>query len=257
MGLLKRSVAHVTQRIQIKRFHSKLTRSIASVTFDDFPKSSWRVGGPILARHHASATFYVAGSLCNRSFNGLEFYTAEDLSAVHAAGHEIGNHTYLHHNVRLVSSESLLTDLVKNSNFVQQTVGDVIPETFAYPFGETSIRTKIVCARNFACCRGTNPGVNFGSLDLGQLKVASLESRQWKMDEIEELIATASHKPCWIIFLTHDIDDSPTPYGSTPSMLEDTLAKTRAAGIDILTVKNALARACFGTDFPAVRRTVQ
>ena len=46
--------------------------------------------------------------------------------------------------------------------------------------------------------------------------------------------------------MTHDIADNPTPYGSTPAMLERAIEKTLAAGIKILTVKNALALACRG-----------
>ncbi|HEY2836509.1 MAG TPA: polysaccharide deacetylase family protein, partial [Rhizomicrobium sp.] len=39
-------------------------RPIASITFDDFPKSAWSEGGPVLARHGVRATYYTSGSFC-------------------------------------------------------------------------------------------------------------------------------------------------------------------------------------------------
>lgn len=246
MRVIERLNVHVIRRIRIKVMPSRLTRSIASITFDDFAKSSWRVGGPILARHQAPATYFVSGAFSGRTSDGQEFYDPSDLLGVHAAGHEIGGHTYSHYRVRQVSSDKLLSDAARNERFIRTTVGDVVPETFAYPYGDTSLRTKILFAHRFSCCRGTEPGVNRGALDLGQLKTVSLESRQWNAGAIDRWIADAFRTPCWIIFFTHDIADSPTPYGSTPWMIEEALAKTRAAGFEIMTVKNALARACFG-----------
>ncbi len=55
----------------------------------------------------------------------------------------------------------------------------------------------------------------------------------------------ALRTPSWIIFVTHEIEDNPRPWGSTRAMLDQTLAKCRDAKLEIMTVKNALALACF------------
>lgn len=246
MRILERVSAHITRRVPTKVLPARLSRSIVSFTFDDFPKSSWERGGPILAHHNAPATFFVAGSLCNTSSAGIRYYDRSDLDQVVRAGHEIGSHTYKHHHVKQVGSKDLMIDIKENEGFLRDCVSDVIPETFAYPFGETSIRTKLLFSRHFACCRGTETGVNRGFLDLGQLKTSSLESYQWDEKHLDQLIGSAVREPCWIIFVTHDVDDNPSQYGSTPGMLEAALGKVRSAGLDIFTVKNALAMACFG-----------
>ncbi len=42
-------------------------RAIASITFDDFPKSAWETGGKVLAKHKARGTYYTAGNFCGRT----------------------------------------------------------------------------------------------------------------------------------------------------------------------------------------------
>ncbi|PMU25782.1 hypothetical protein C1X89_35350, partial [Pseudomonas sp. GP01-A8] len=86
-------------------------------------------------------------------------YDLDDLKAVHAAGHEIACHTFSHQHGPGVSSEGLLADIARNAAFLQETVG-VKPETFAYPYGEVSIRTKTLFAEAFPASRGIRPGVN-------------------------------------------------------------------------------------------------
>ena len=59
-------------------------------------------------------------------------------------------------------------------------------------------------------------------------------------------VAAAMEQTGWIVFFSHDVDDHPSPYGATPQMLEHALETVSRAGIDILPVKHALARAAFG-----------
>lgn len=248
MHVYDRLRARVISSVKTKPTISKLTESIASVSFDDFPKSSWRAGGPILERYQVKATYYVAGSLCGRTDNGIEYYDETDLAGVYEAGHEIGSHTFAHRNVSEMSSNDLHTDMLDNRAFIRRTVGDVVPETFAYPYGETSLRTKNVFGHHFTCSRGTESGVNKGILDLTQLKVISIESKEWSKESIARVIKKASVQPCWIIFFTHDIADKPSRYGSTSSMLETTIDTTIAGGIRMVTVRDGLALACGGND---------
>jgi peptidoglycan-N-acetylglucosamine deacetylase len=65
-------------------------RKIIALTFDDGPGPATLQILDILARHHATATFFQCGANVAR---------APELSrAVAAAGHEIGNHSYTHPN---------------------------------------------------------------------------------------------------------------------------------------------------------------
>lgn len=246
MSLLDRANNALTRRVRFKTARSHLSAPVASFTFDDFPRSAWTTGGPILARYGARATYYVAGRFCDAQEDGLTYYGRDDLRALHAAGHELGCHTFSHRRSPKVGSAELHADLDRNADFVREVLGDVRMTTFAYPYGEASPRTKALAGGRFAASRGIKAGVNGRTLDLGQLKAVPLESRSWNAPWIEREVAAAKADGGWLIFFSHDVSDSPSPYGATPAMLEHALAEVARAGIETLPVKHAFAKATFG-----------
>lgn len=244
MHVLRRVRTHLVRRIRAKALPSRLTRSIASIAFVGFPKSAWRVGGPVLADCGALASFFVSHNLCGRRLDNLEYFDDEDLAAVNSSGHEIGSHTFA--RLPAVGSHNLLiADIAENERFIRARVGDVIPATFAYPCDDVSLRAKLALSRRFACCLGREPGINHGTLDLGHLKTISLDWRTWRSHDPDWTIAAALSTPSWIIFLAMAVGETNSADSVPPMMLKAVLEKTRAAGIEILTVKNALARACY------------
>ncbi len=245
LSLLHRVNNLLTRNIPVKLIPSRLDRPIASITFDDFPRSAWREGGPILERHGARATYYAAGRFCGLSEDGIEYYMPEDLTAIQGAGHEIGCHTFLHQYGTGVSSKALNEDVARNQAFVAGLLGDYPLSSFAYPYGDVSPRTKLLFSRRFATSRGIGRGINAGLIDLAQLKAVALEHQAWNPAVIEAAVAQAVRRGGWIIFFTHDVSDEPSPFGATPEMLDHALSAVRKAGIDILPVKHALARVAF------------
>ena len=246
MSLLDKANNALTRRVRLKTARSRLSAPVASFSFDDFPRSAWTTGGPILARHAAKATYYVAGRFCDLHEDGLEYYRRDDLRALYAAGHEVGCHTFSHRHSPKVPSPELRADFDRNQAFVRETLGDVVMTSFAYPYGDASPRTKALAGRRFAVSRGIRSGVNGRTLDLGQLKAVPLEIRSWTADAVEREVETARQTGGWIVFFSHDVSDAPSPYGATPAMLEHALDEVKAAGIEILPVKHAYARAMFG-----------
>jgi len=215
-------------------------RPVASITFDDFPKNAWLEGGPILARHGVKATYYTAGGFCGRQVEDTVFYDQADLNALTAGGHEIGCHGFGHQPTPSLSSEELAADAQRNRAFLRPFLGGEAPVSYAFPYGQVSVRTKTLLAPRFACLRGVHPGVNAGRVDLAQLNTISLETRCWSEAEIKAAIARALKDCGWLIFYTHDISDRPSAYGSTPAMLDWALSQLVAAGVDILPVCEAL-----------------
>jgi peptidoglycan/xylan/chitin deacetylase (PgdA/CDA1 family) len=215
-------------------------RPVASITFDDFPKNSWQEGGPVLACHGVRGTYYTAGGFCGRKVEETLFYDEADLNALVAAGHEIGCHGFGHQPTPSLSSEELAADTQRNRAFLNPFLGGKAPVSYAFPYGRVSARTKALFATRFACLRGVHPGVNAGRVDLAQLNAISLETRCWNKVDIEGAIGRALKDRGWLIFYTHDISDRPSAYGSTPAMLDWALSQLRAAGIDILPVREAL-----------------
>ena len=218
-------------------------RPIASITFDDFPKSAWALGGPVLARHGVRATYYTAGSFCGRTMDGRIFYDAEDLSAVAAAGHEIACHSFAHQPTPSLSLQELADDAARNAEFLRPFLAGGRAESYAFPYGLASPRTKRFFASRFSNVRGVHPGLNSGRADLALLDVVSIERRCWDRDQIMRAITRARHDRAWIVFYTHDISDAPSAYGSTPAMLSELLGRLIEARIEILPMREAVKEA--------------
>jgi peptidoglycan/xylan/chitin deacetylase (PgdA/CDA1 family) len=221
-------------------------RPLVTFTFDDFRKSAWVNGGPLLARFGAKATFYVAGGFEGRTIQGIRYYDRSDLVAAHADDHEIACHTYSHYSVPKRSSADLDSDIERNGAFLRNALGNVHPVSFAYPYGDVSPRSRSVFMRRFTSCRSVHAGLNKGRMNLGALNAVTLYNRPWEIDHIDRWIRRAKDERAWLIFLTHDVDDDPPAVGTTPALLEYALAATRRADIEILPMRSAL-RCCLSS----------
>lgn len=216
-------------------------RPVASISFDDFPKSAWTQGGPVLARHGVRGTYYTGGSFCGQTVDGERFYDAQDLTELVAAGHEIGCHGFAHQPVSDFTSADLTRDSERNRDFLKPFLKGQAPASYAYPFGRVSPRSKQAQSPRFSSLRGTHEGINVGRVDLAQLDVISLETRLWDEGRIQDAIQRALHDHGWLIFYTHAVSDNPGLYGSTPQMLDWALSRLKAARIDVLPVRDALS----------------
>jgi peptidoglycan/xylan/chitin deacetylase (PgdA/CDA1 family) len=221
-------------------------RPVASITFDDFPKNAWTLGGPVLARHGVRGTYYTAGGFCGRTEDGTVFYDENDLRALAAAGHEIACHGFGHQPTPSLTTAELEADAERNLEFLRPFLKGAAPVSYAYPYGKASLRTKAFLAPRFSNLRGVHPGINAGRVDLAQLNTISLEARCWDQEKIEAAIQRARHEQAWLIFYTHDVSERPTEYGSTPGMLDWALSRIAAARITVLPVKEALPVALGG-----------
>ena len=85
------------------------------LTFDDGPSLHTPEVLEILARHEVPATFFVVGKRVTE---------CEDLlSAVYAAGHSIGNHSYSHLKAASLDYKALEDDMDRCT----QAIGDILP----------------------------------------------------------------------------------------------------------------------------------
>jgi peptidoglycan/xylan/chitin deacetylase (PgdA/CDA1 family) len=246
MGLLDDANSLVTRKLPLKSVRSRLQRPLASITFDDFPKSAWTVAGPILDRFGAKATYYASGRFCGVSEDGIDYFDAEDLRTAYRAGHEIGAHGFAHEKAPLFSSRALALDQARNAAALGEILGGAKLVSYAYPYGAVSPRTKALMGRAFATARGIRAGVNAGRIDLAQLMAIPIERRCWRADDQRLLIEAAQARKGWLILFTHDVCDDPSPFGCTPAMLTEVLELLAAAAIPVVPVKHAMAEAVFG-----------
>jgi peptidoglycan/xylan/chitin deacetylase (PgdA/CDA1 family) len=237
----------ITPNLPLKHVRSRAERPIASISFDDFPKSAWTVGGSILAEYGVKGTYYTAGGFCGITEDGIRYWDDEDLRAAHSSGHEIACHSFSHARASTLNAAAFLAEAAYNASFVSQRLGRPIALAgYAYPQGDVSPLAKALASRRYASARGVTAGVNKGWIDLAQLRAIPIEIRRWRPKEIDRAIARAAQTAGWLIFFTHDVDETPTPFGCTPDMLCHLLDRLKAERIELLPVKHAMARAVFG-----------
>jgi peptidoglycan/xylan/chitin deacetylase (PgdA/CDA1 family) len=240
MDFARRLSRSLARRMPVKTAPLRGQRAVASVTFDDFPKSAWSVGGPLMARYHARGTYYTAGTFAGRTVDGIAYFDTDDLCTLHTAGHEIGCHGFGHQPVTSLSNAELRADVARNTQFLRPFNNGEAPVSYAFPFGDTTLRTKIFYGRRFATARGVHPAVNQGTLDLAQLSTIGIETYTWNEERVMRAIESTKASRGWIVFHTHDVSDSPSPYGCTPAMLESVLKALASAGIEVMPMREAV-----------------
>jgi peptidoglycan/xylan/chitin deacetylase (PgdA/CDA1 family) len=213
-----------------------LARGVMSVTFDDFPKSAWEIGGEVMAQHGAKGTYYASGGYCGRTVAGLRQYDMRDLEAVRQAGHEIGCHTYDHVSSLCDSPRGYLSSIQRNRRFLEARLPGLSLRSFAYPYGHASLLHKLCLTRRFGTCRGIVPGLNGSRVETASLRAVPFERRQMRQHDLPKLIEQAAEQRLWLIVFTHDVSECPSDYGCTPAELDALLSLAKAAALDILPV---------------------
>lgn len=236
-GKLSRFLA---RNVVTKRLTMRNAKPLVTFTFDDAPMSACDAGALLLERYHARGTYYISGGGCGRTSPGGRLAAAEQIKALAAKGHEIGCHTYSHAAVSDVGGEALAAELERNRSFLQALNRESTVGNFAYPYGDLSFGAKRFLEAHFDSCRSLLPGVNAGSVDLGALKSCELQNASIGRQGIQDIIAEATWRNGWLVFVGHDVDHKPSRFGVSPDLLEFALMTAGAAGCQLLTVQDAL-----------------
>ena len=224
-------------------------RGVFSLSFDDIAASAWTEAGPVLAEHGIKATYYVCGGLAGGVNMDRDQFEVKHLQALHAAGHEVGCHTFGHTSALRMDGEALRLSLDANAAWVGDRLDGHRMKTFAWPFGDATLGAKKVVRERFAMARGVRDGINAGREDRALIKSIGLERRRLPGYDIEGLMAETASLKGWLTAYGHDVSDRPTDYGCAPADLDRVLRLARAAGLDILPVGEAWdrIRAPFGS----------
>lgn len=240
-NLALRGLRYVERRAIVHPHRLRLPRALVSFSFDDAPSSALE-GAAQLEAAGGRGTFYVAGSLAGGVENGKAVLDVDAIRGLHARGHEIGCHTYAHRSMHRTARADLAADLDRNADFLAGH-GLPRPTTFAYPFGDVSLASKMVLKRRYAACRGIRNGVNAGLVDLGDLRVIDLHGGRPDDGRIAAALDLARRAGGWVIFYTHEVEAEPNAWGCTPEVFRDALDRVARAGLEIVTVSEALRRA--------------
>ena len=214
---------------------------VVTFTFDDVPGSALREGAAILERHGARGTFYIAGGLAARVEADRVLIDAAGCRELAARGHEIGCHTHDHRSLHRVSKKALTRDLDRNAAHLDAIV-PVRPKrrNFAFPYNAGSLANRGLLAATFRSCRAGGEAINRGEVDPCFLSGVEIRQPETRVEALGEWIETLVARPGWLIFFTHDIAATPTPYGCTPRSFDRLVAHAVSAGCRVLTTDAAL-----------------
>jgi peptidoglycan/xylan/chitin deacetylase (PgdA/CDA1 family) len=109
-----------------------------ALTFDDGPSEWTPPLLELLAQHQARATFFVIGSV----IDGRE----DVVRAAAEAGHELGNHTWSHPNLRLSDDERVHDELARTNERLAAVLG-APPTRFRAPHYEVDERVEAIGRR--------------------------------------------------------------------------------------------------------------
>ncbi len=243
---------HIWARIQGRRqrtitrlFFKRLleirnTVPYISFTFDDFPRSALYKGGEILKRCGLRGTYYASLGLMGTETPSGTIFVPGDIKELLANGHELGCHTFAHCHPWETSPRVFEDSIIEN----RRALGELAPEaafsSFAYPIAGPRPGTKRRVGRYFRCCRGGGQTFNAGATDLNYLKSYFLEKSRDNPSFVKRVIDENCQARGWLIFATHDISETPTPYGCTPSFFEDIVKYSLDSGARILPIAKAL-----------------
>ena len=212
---------------------------VISFTFDDFPKSALSAGGSILERYGLSGSYYASLGLMDRDSAVGPIFSAADISLLVGRGHEMGCHTFSHCNAWETKPRLFEASIIENRRRLDQLFPGAVFETLSYPISCPRPRTKWIAANHFTCCRGGGQDFNIGPTDLNNLRAAFLEKYRGNPVPAKDLIDRNRRASGWLIFATHDVCETPGPFGCTPAFFDEIVRYAVESGARILPVGKA------------------
>jgi peptidoglycan/xylan/chitin deacetylase (PgdA/CDA1 family) len=231
----------VARYLDVETVRIAPAKGVFSLSFDDIPATAWTEAGPILAEHGVKATYYICGGLAGGRNMDRDQFQVRHLQELHAAGHEVGCHTWGHTSVLRMDADALKMSLDANAAWVGERLDGYRMTTFAYPFGDATLAAKRHVRGRFDLGRGVRDGINGGREDRGLIKSIGLESRRLPHYDLEGLMAQAATSKGWLTAYAHDVSDDPTDYGCTPDDLDRVVRLAKSAGLEIRPVGEAWA----------------
>ena len=216
-----------------------LDRPIFSFTFDDAPLSAANAGANILEKANTTGTYYVALGIGQESGDFEPFIDADDIRSLHTRGHDIQCHTYSHLNLRKTSRQLYFADCKKNRTGITNITSQNHVSHFAYPFGVVNLSIKKNLGNVYDTLRTVDFGINHGLTDKTHLRAIEIFSCRLDKQKIRLAIDKSVKSNAWTIFFTHDVKDSPTPWGATPEDLQWVVNECRKVAGDIMNIREA------------------
>lgn len=168
----------------------------ASYTFDDSRPTQiehWRE----LGTTGINMTFYVVPV-----WNTPETRTI--LRTIHAAGSELGNHTYSHKRIATLAGnkDEMTREITECASYISETLGLKAACSFAYPYGELDWRNSF--NGRFMLARSVEQGTikPLDDTDPFALPIFAVNERHTEKT-FNEVLDTSVKEGSWVIFMFH------------------------------------------------------
>ncbi|WP_433973546.1 polysaccharide deacetylase family protein [Tunturiibacter lichenicola] len=213
-----------------------------SFTFDDFPRTALTVGGNILEALGSRGTYYTSIGLMNSTNHLGEQFRRDDLETLLYRGHELASHTFSHISCRSVSCAKFRAEVDSGRRALEEITGQSDIGNFAFPFGDITLKAKTKIGMDVASSRGIWGGFNDSKIDLNLLRANSLYGGLDKSSQVRELILENERRQSWLIFYSHDVRDTPSPFGCTPELLKFAVSFALSRSARVATVAEVVAK---------------
>jgi len=153
-----------------------LSKKTISITVDDAYLSFYEVGLPIFEKFNIPVTLF----LNTENVGGNNYMSWIQLQDTLTRGVDIQNHTHSHSSLSTLSVEEITNEIEKSQALIFDNLG-IVPNLFAYPFGENSFKAQTIVSNYFDAAFGQHSGAfsidqkyyiprfplneNYGSLD--------------------------------------------------------------------------------------------
>ncbi|MDB5438513.1 MAG: hfsH [Caulobacteraceae bacterium] len=235
-GKLRRRLARVLHR----RPAGAAPRAMVSFCFDDAPATAAEAGASALEDNNARGTYYLASGMIGHDSHMGPIVDARSIEALASAGHEIGCHTFSHLDCGVSSADKILADVEANRQALT-AAGLGAPSSFAYPYGDVSPAAKKALEPRFALLRALHHGLVEDGSDLNQAPAVGIEGQDGE-EIAARWLREAKARNAWLILYTHDVQDTPSPFGCTEAALRRLVELAKALDIEIVTVTDGVRR---------------
>jgi peptidoglycan/xylan/chitin deacetylase (PgdA/CDA1 family) len=236
-GKLRRRLVRLSLR---RPARMRLERPMVSFTFDDAPASATHAGAKALEARGVRGAYYVSAGLAGRDGPMGRYATREETMAMQAAGHELACHTFSHLDCGTAPKAAIEADVARNHAALADWGAKTLTN-FAYPYGDVSHGAKAALGGRYQVLRALNHGLIEDGTDLNQAPAVGIEGPDGEATAAGWL-ARAIRRRAWLILYSHDVADSPTPWGCAPDALARLIDAAQAGGCDIVTVAEGARR---------------